>query len=356
MIEQIASDATLDEAYAWLWHRRRNAPSNHEVWHFRWRWTEVKPQLQKELLAGELRLGAVHVVPTAVGPIETWTPRDALVLKAIALVLSRRLASQVPSSCHCFSGNGGAKAAVRAVAVAIRDNEFVYRSDVKSYYASLDHEVTYGLLRRYVDDPRVLDLLWRYLHRTICDGGDYRDVYQGIPRGCPLSWLVGALFLIDLDRRLARSGLFYARFMDNWVVLAPTRWKLRKAVRTVRELLAELKLELAPDKTFVGRTSRGFDFLGYWFGSEGVRVAMRTVERLAERLNRIYEQGAEECRIGEYVRRWWVRRWWVRGGLDFSLGELVRPSAGVFGQSDASGGRLSLNLLILKDLRSGWHL
>ena len=101
------------------------------------------------------------------------------------------------------------------------------------------------------------------------------------------------------------------------MVLAPTRWKLRKAVRAIRELVAGLELELAPNKTFVGRISKGFDFLGYWFGPEGVRVAMRTVERFAERVNRLYEQGAEEGRIGEYVRRWWG---WVRGGLDFWLG------------------------------------
>ena len=317
MMELIASAATLDEAYAWLCHRRRNAPSNHGVWHFRWRWAEVKPQLQQEPLAGELRLGAVTVVPTADGLIEAWSPRDALVLKAVALVLSRRLAPGVPSSCHCFSGNGGVKAAVRALAAAIGENAFVFprrgtnealRSDVKSYYASLDAEVVYDLLARYVEEPRVLGLFprrgtngkqWRYLHRTVCDGGgDYRDVGRGIPRGCPLSWLLGALCLVDVDRRMAEMGLFYARFMDDWVVLAPTWWRLRKAVRAVREVVAELKLELAPDKTFVGWISRGFDFLGYRFGPEGVGVARRTVERFAERVNRLYEQGGVSHIVG----------------------------------------------------------
>jgi hypothetical protein len=38
-------------------------------------------------------------------------------------------------------------------------------------------------------------------------------------------------------------GLFYVRFMDDWVILAPTRWKLRGAVKAVQELMGELKLE-----------------------------------------------------------------------------------------------------------------
>ncbi len=32
---------------------------------------------------------------------------------------------------------------------------------------------------------------------------------------------------------MARSGLFYVRFMDDILVLAPTRWRLRKAVKVV---------------------------------------------------------------------------------------------------------------------------
>ena len=64
---------------------------------------------------------------------------------------------------------------------------------------------------------------------------------------------MGALFLDLLDQRMEDTKLFYIRFMDDWIVLAPTRWKLRKAVRIVNETLAELQVEQHPDKTFVGR-------------------------------------------------------------------------------------------------------
>jgi len=74
---------------------------------------------------------------------------------------------------------------------------------------------------------------------------------------------MGAVFLDVLDQRMEATGLTYVRFMDDWVILAPTRWKLRKAIRIVCETLAELQVEQHPDKTFIGRISRGFDFLGY---------------------------------------------------------------------------------------------
>ncbi len=61
----------------------------------------------------------------------------------------------------------------------------------------------------------------------------FRDYGRGISLGCPLSPLMGAFFLKRLDERMERSGLFYVRFMDDNLVLAPTRWRLRKAVKAV---------------------------------------------------------------------------------------------------------------------------
>ena len=62
---------------------------------------------------------------------------------------------------------------------------------------------------------------------------------------------------------MARSGLFYVRFMDDILVLSPTRWKIRKAVKAANGMLGSLGLEKHLDKTFIGRIERGFDFLGY---------------------------------------------------------------------------------------------
>ena len=138
---------------------------------------------------------------------------------------------------------------------------------------------------------------------------------------------MGALFLDVLDERMEQTGLFYVRFMDDWVILAPSRWKLRKAVRIVNETLAELGVEQHPDKTFVGRIERGFTFLGYEFGplddtenkTAGLTgVAPPTIERFARRVRQLYEQGALTC-LDEYVRRWLI---WVRSGLSLDATEL----------------------------------
>ena len=84
--------------------------------------------------------------------------------------------------------------------------------------------------------------------------------------------------------------LFYVRFMDDILILAPTRWQLRGAVKVVNETLGALSLETHPDKTFIGRIERGFDFLGYHFSPAGLTVAAKTIANFIEKASRLYEQ------------------------------------------------------------------
>jgi hypothetical protein len=171
-------------------------------------------------------------------------------------------------------------------------------------------------VRQHIADPIVLDLVAQYLRRTVDENCLYSTASVGISLGCPLSPVMAALYLEPLDRRMEATGLIYARFMDDWVILAPTRWSLRRAIVVVNETLRELRVEQHPDKTFIGRIQRGFTFLGYWITAKGVTgVAPSAWEGFQERVVRLYEQGApqEETkrRIGQYVRRW--KRWVVSG-------------------------------------------
>jgi RNA-directed DNA polymerase len=106
------------------------------------------------------------------------------------------------------------------------------------------------LVRQRIDDRLVLELVGQYFLRTVDEDCLYTTVTCGISVDCPLSPLMAALYLEPLDRQLEATDLTYARFMDDWVILGPTRWSLRRAVRMVNETLRELRVEQHPDKTF----------------------------------------------------------------------------------------------------------
>jgi RNA-directed DNA polymerase len=115
---------------------------------------------------------------------------------------------------------------------------------------------------------------------------------------------------------MERSGLFYMRFMNNILVLAPTRPNLRRDVKAVNEVLASLRLDNHPDKRLIGRIEKGFGFVGYHFGSQVLEVAEATIKRFVEHATQLYEQGHRKPKKAPLLERY-VRRWlgWADGGL-----------------------------------------
>jgi RNA-directed DNA polymerase len=143
--------------------------------------------------------------------------------------------------------------------------------------------------------------------------------------------LIGAFFLHRLDVAMERLGLSYVRFMDDVLVLARSRWQLRRAVKVVNQALAALSLEKHPDKTFVGRIERGFDFLGYHFSRVGLTVAKKTIANFIEKASRLYEQKRSavlpDTALEMYVKQW--VRWTTSGRITLPV-QMMCP-AGVAG-------------------------
>ena len=64
---------------------------------------------------------------------------------------------------------------------------------------------------------------------------------------------------------MEKTGFSYVRFMDNWFVLSPKRWKLKKTTLIVNQTFNELKVKKHPDKAFITRVAKNLDFLEYNF-------------------------------------------------------------------------------------------
>ena len=61
---------------------------------------------------------------------------------------------------------------------------------MKSYYASIDHDLLLDRLADFIQDPRVLNLVRQYLKRTV-ECGLFWEFEKGIALGYPLSPVMG---------------------------------------------------------------------------------------------------------------------------------------------------------------------
>jgi RNA-directed DNA polymerase len=113
--------------------------------------------------------------------IELWSARDSFVLKALTIVLAD--AVDVSDRCTHIRSNRSSKGAVKQLAAALPDYRFVFRTDVKSFYTSIDHWVLYEQLCERLHDKGIRRLLWQYLKRCVEHGSVFRDVEKGISMG-----------------------------------------------------------------------------------------------------------------------------------------------------------------------------
>ncbi len=308
----------IDEAYQWLCKQRRHHPDNADIWHLRLNWSSERTQILQSICDGDYNFSPLQAITKADGTvIHLWHSPDALVLKALTLAIAPLL--PIPGRCTHVKGHGGLKFAVRDVQKHLAANTFVMRTDVKAFYESIDHRLLLEKLAVYIKDRFTLNLLWQSMHRCVERGGLFRDIARGLPRGSPLSPLLGAFFLAELDAGFDRTGMYYVRYMDDVLIMARTRWALRRAVRRLNGILSAHSLEKHPDETFIGMITKGFDFLGYHFGKGSLQPAGKTIANAVVTLNRLYEQKKADpgrsAILGAYYRRW---RGWVRGGLSHS--------------------------------------
>lgn len=247
-----------------------------------------------------------------------WSAADALVLKWVALTT----APQLQIHPRCLHLHGGAHGAVRKVAeqLGTRRWRYVYRTDIRGYYRHIRKVMAWRCWQETTDRPEYLNLIRQYLYYSVEAGGVIHTPVTGIPRGCALSPQTGAILLTHMDRYFSsQPGLWYVRYMDDFLLLTEKRWPLRRAIADLNRYMQLDGFERHPDKTQVGRLERGFDWCGVQFTAGQLpRISDRSLikhrdrcRRLDEQLRARYLPNAEViARVSAYQTRWtiWAER------------------------------------------------
>ena len=155
---------------------------------------------------------------------------------------------------------------------------WILKIDIRKYFDSIDHAILKRRLRRF-PDPEVRAFLYDIIDSYHADTG------RGLPLGNQSSqWF--ALYYLDPLDRLIKERLrvrHYTRYMDDMVLIHPSKEFLAKALEELRAFARdELHLEFNA-KTQLTPVAQGVDYLGWHFYLTDTGKVIRRLRPSAKR-------------------------------------------------------------------------
>jgi len=134
---------------------------------------------------------------------------------------------------------------------------WVLEADLKNFFGSLDHEWVLRFIEHRVGDPRVINLIRRWLKAGVLEDGAVHPSEEGTPQGGSISVLLSNLYLhhvLDLwFERVVKCRLRgearLVRYIDDFVICFQYRSDALRVQDVLRHRLSKFGLALEPTKT-----------------------------------------------------------------------------------------------------------
>ena len=152
---------------------------------------------------------------------------------------------------------------------------FVSDADIKGFFDNVNFEPLLELLKKRIDDPRMLRLIEKFLAAGVMVDGVVEETSVGVPQGSSLSPLLANVYLHyvlddwfeNVVKHHLRGAASIVRYADDFICTFEYESDAQRFQEALRKRLGRYGLELAEEKTKLIR-----------FG----RFASRDIQRLGE--------------------------------------------------------------------------
>lgn len=201
--------------------------------------------------------------------------RDRIVHHAIVNVLEPIYEKVFIYHSYATRKNKGTHKAIKTAQKYLRTNFWYFKTDVKKYFNSIDHQILYSIITRNIKDSKLLKLIKNIIH----NGGQQG---KGLPIGNLTSQFFANIYLDQLDHYLKdKLGVkSYLRYMDDFVVFSDDKQYLKDLWEKIEAFLdSSLDLRLKPSASFINSRTNGLPFLGTRIFPGIIRVKKENLDR-----------------------------------------------------------------------------
>ncbi len=180
-------------------------------------------------------------------------------------------------------------AAIKAVLQEIGHGaRYIASADIRAFFTRISKDYVAAVIENAASDPEFIAFVRQAMKVELENlallkekASDFPTEDIGVAQGNSLSPLLGNIALAEFDRTMNEGDCRCIRYIDDFIILAPSAKAANARLRKATKLLQELGMELSPEKTSAGAQSveNGFDFLGITICPGIVRPSARAQAR-----------------------------------------------------------------------------
>lgn len=338
LMKLVQSKATLHKAWRVIQENAQTSPSldvRAEVDEF-----AANPQKNINVLSGQLSAGSFRF-PEARGipvakkaadggksakfrPLVLAPLRSRIVQRAVLEALET-----VPGLSRYFhnpNSFGGIKkqknglaavpAAVQAVLTAIGNGAtHVAFADIRAFFTKIPKPHVTEIIAKVAEDPPFVVLFENAIRLELSNMAELKEKAQafpieaiGVAQGNSLSPLLGNILLHEFDRRMNEGDCVCVRYIDDFIILAPSAAAAKARMRLAIGILAEFGMTLSEEKSSTAplRVSDKFDWLGIEFNNGFIRPSSKAISKLELNVEKRFKESAKgmrETKRGDAIPR-----------------------------------------------------
>lgn len=129
---------------------------------------------------------------------------DKLVQEVLRQIIEAIYEPLFSDCSHGFRPNRSCQTALHQIKSKCKGTNWVIEGDIEKFYDTISIEILLDLLRRKIDDGRLIELIRRFLKAGYFESKQVRNSLSGVPQGSIVSPVLSNVYLHEFDKFMER--------------------------------------------------------------------------------------------------------------------------------------------------------